>query len=84
MDLVEHRPIYLMHLYIEDSASFDSSNLFITRLLIFYFANKRSLIVQAFQRQLKALFHTFIPFYTRQSGLSNYYLNGRYGSSARI
>ena len=85
MDLVEHRPIYLQPCTIFNEhrdASFDSSNLFITRLLIFYFANKWSLIAQAFlQRQLKALFHTFRPVYTRQSGMSNYYRNGRYGSS---
>ena len=81
MDLVDHRPTALHYLQYRD-ASFHSSNLFITRILIFYFANKWSLIAQAFlQRQLKALFHTFIPFYTRQSGVSNYYRNGRYGSS---
>ena len=66
-------------------APFDSSNLFITRLLIFCFANKWSLIVQTFlQRQVTIHKHTLTTSYPSthgRSGLSNYYRNGRYGSS---
>ena len=59
MDFVEHRPIYLQLCTIFNyrDTSFDSSNLFITRLLILCFANKWALIAEAFlQRRLKASF----------------------------